>query len=355
LLLLAAVLAACNADPARPTVFPTPAPPSATQTLAPTPSPLVTLAPTPSFRPMITSTPDASAQPVAPVNPINVIPPTSTPACLQARKGDTIFSIVARGGGDFGMIDAFRALNGIPPGGSIISEGSTYCIPVRTSTPTPNGYEKTLEVQRTLLPTRQAITFITHKVVQGDTTLGLELQYGVPLGEICRLNPLPDGLDCLTPRCNLDAPIGQAGCRVILSIGKVLKLPGPPPTATITPTLTGSETPTPTLGYAPPRIIAPELGQKLTGQVRLRWLPAGGILAPNQRYMVLMSEATTSGPRNFQYFTDSTSLLIPAESLPNDGDSHTIYWQVGIVQIGADGAAVLISEKSAQAMFTWTR
>jgi len=351
------VLAGCSSNPqppSTPTVIPTQAPPSLTlpASVSPAPSSVVTLGPTPSFRPMITPTPGEAS----PVAVVNVIAPTATakPNCVTARKGDTLYIILANNGYDTSVLPAFRALNNMPPDSSIISEGGTYCLPIRTMTPTPEGYEKTRASMEGVLPTRGAITYIYHPIKKGDTTLLLELLYGVPLGVICQLNPLPDGLNC--GGCKLDAPLGQAGCRVLLSVGMKIRLPGPPPSATVTPTLTGNETATATLAYTAPRVLAPRNGDSISGQVRLQWLPPGGILAPDEVYLILMSEAVPGAQaRNFQKTTQDVSYLLTPEDLPREPGPHTIYWQVGVARLGPDGVAIVLGEKTPPISFTWTR
>lgn len=357
-LLFVLIAAACNTPPVGPTMQPTTPPTegpttipaTTTRAITPTPLPEFTFAPTPTFRPVLSPTPTDSIATVPPV-PV-AAQPTQRETCTKAGKNDTISAILTRLNFDYSGLDAFRDRNNIPPGSNIIIEGSTYCMPPRTLTPTPIGFEKTLTARPNFLPTKGAITFVQHKVKDGDTTLGLEFKYGVPLGVICSLNPLPDGLNC--NGCNLNAGIGGGGCRVLLRVGQMLNLPGPSPTPTITPTLTGSETPTATPGYAAPRLLAPENSASVNGVARLRWL-SNGVLNSNERYLVLLTEKISDTQyRNSQFFTDSTSLLIPAESAPMAGSSHEMLWQVAVVRIEADGSAIQISPRSITATFSWT-
>lgn len=362
---IALILTGCGtSDPAQPTVAPTVGTVSPTairstttrvSTGTPPPTLAITYAPSPTFRPMISATPAPVTAP-----PVNVvaIAPTQKPNCIKAGKSDTVTSLLVRGGGygDLSAAPAFRELNNMGPGNNNIVEGNTYCIPVRTLTPTPPGYEKTRAASDAVLGTKGATTLLEYKITDKDTSLGLEFKFGVTLGQMCALNPPPDsGIYC-PAECKLDAPLGQAGCRPIVSAGRTLRLPGPSPTPTITPTLTGSETPTATPGYYPPRVVAPEAGAQVNGQIRLRWLPAGGILAANERYMLLMSEPIPGGnARNFQYFSDGTSFLVPPGDLPQEDGLHVIYWQIGVARIEPDGSAVLISERTPAVTFNWTR
>jgi len=356
-LLFVLIAAACNTPPVGPTMQPTTPPTegptnipaTTTRTITPTPLPEFTFAPTPTFRSIITATVEST--PTAPPVPV-AAQPTQSETCTKALRNDNIGAILDRLGFTYAALDAFRDRNNIPPGGNIIIEGSTYCMPPRTLTPTPPGFGATQTALIGVLPTKGAITFIQHKVKEGDTTLGLEFKYGVPLGVMCSLNPLPNGLNC--NGCNLNAGIGGGGCRVLLRVGQMLNLPGPSPTPTITPTLTGSETATATPGYAAPRLLAPENSASVNGVARLRWL-SNGVLNSNERYLVLLTEKVSDTQyRNSQFFTDSTSLLIPAESAPLAGSSHEMLWQVAVVRIETDGSAIQISPRSITATFSWT-
>jgi hypothetical protein len=284
----------------------------------------------------------------------STIPPAPTISCYTAKAGDTVIGIVFQGGyGDLNAAAAaFRQENGMRDNNIIV--GSRYCLPARTYTPTPAGFDLTRTVQARILPTSAGMTFIEHTIKTGDTTLGLELRYGVPLGVICNLNPPPAGINCTG--CKLDAGIGQAGCRVLIREGQKLRLPGPPPTPTITPTISRSETPTPTPAYAPPRLVAPEVSGTVNGAIRLRWLPMGGVLKADEVYMVIMTENTSDGvPRNFQYTTTATSFLVPMDHLPNDSTPHNLYWRVGVARQTPDGALILISGLSETGFFKWSR
>src|SRR5947209_12215774 len=101
------------------------------------------------------------------------------------------------------------------------------------------------------------VSITTYVIKKGDTITSLQLDLGVTLRQLCDLNH-PDPINC--GGCNIDAPIGQQGCRPLLREGATIRIPGPTPTPTITPTLTGSETATPTPPYAAPQILSPSQG-----------------------------------------------------------------------------------------------
>lgn len=349
------MLAACRTDTIpNPTVIPTIAPNTTSPSLTPSPTLSVSLTPGPTFRPIITSTSGPTAVAVVADAPTTI--PSPTPVCFNAKTGDTIVTLLLRGGyNDLSAAPAFRQVNNMPPGSSVIQAGQLYCIPRQTSTPTPEGYEQTRAAQQAILPTAGAVNLVEYTVKEGDTTLGIEIRTGVALSLFCRLNPAPDGLNCAG--CDLNAPIYQAKCRVTLRVGQKLKYPGPTPTPSVTPTLTGSETATAIPAYAAPRILYPLNGTVVSAEsVQLSWLPSGGVLNPDESYMILMTDATVSGsPRNAQFFTQGTSYRLPPDYGPLDGTPRTIYWQLVIARVGADGMAIPLSEKSPPVSFTWQK
>ncbi len=348
---MSTALVACQPDTVpNPTVIPTViASVSPTPTRRPTSA--VTDTPAPTFLPIVSATATTSAPVVAADVPTAI--PTLSPICVVAKAGDSIQGLLIKGGyADLSAAPAFREANNMSPNSNNIQIGQQYCIPRPTSTPTPLGLEITQTLQARFIPTTGAMIIGDYVVKKDDTSLGLEAKFNVPLGVICKLNPLPDGLNCAG--CDLNAAIFQAKCRVILREGQHLKMPGPTPTPSITPTLTGSETATPLPPYRAPMPLAPVNGGTVAGSpVRLEWLPIQGILGANEFYMLLMTDSTVAEqPRNAQYFTQTTSLVIPPDFGPQDAAPHTINWQVVVVRRDANGV-VLLSEKSPPYLFTW--
>lgn len=342
-------LTGCRADtlPNNPTVIP-----SITVSPLPTRTPGTPASPLPpaaTFRSILnpTSPPTAIAVALATLPPL----PTLKPNCLVAKEGDSVVSLLSRGGVDLSVAAAFRALNNMPSGSNVIQIGETYCIPRATATPTPVQYEATQTIVARFVPTSGALVTQIYTVVKGDTAGGLEFKLGVSLSLICRLNPLPDGLNC--SGCDPAAPIYQSKCRPILAIGQRLNVPAPPLPPSITPTLTGSETATPTPSYRAPELLSPVNGAPLSGTVRLEWLTVG-VLQPDESYLVLMTDATIEGqPRNFQYVTNATSVLIPPADAPVDSSAHTYRWQVSVVRALADGSVITLSKPSPAWAFVW--
>ena len=370
LMLTVGLLAGCQSNvPPVPTVIPTVTAtlaasltplPSPTTTGSPvptdTPAPTVSLAPSATFRPLISVTPGPTSAVV--LQPSATLIPTLGPICMTAQTNDTVFSLLFRGGyNDTSAAPAFRELNKMAPNSNIITAGAQYCVPRPTGTPAPANYQQTVVAQNALLPTSGPMVLIPYKVQDGDTTLLIEIKTGVALSQMCRLNPLPGGLNCAG--CDLSAAIFQAKCRVTVVVGQTIMIPGPTPTPTITPTLSGSETATATPAYSAPRPLYPGSGAIVGsdgGQIRLEWLPTRGLLQPDEAYLVLLTDTAADGtPRNFQFTTQATSLLIPVTTLPAEPGAHQVLWLVTVARIAPDGSAILISDRSAPAQFTWNR
>jgi hypothetical protein len=346
LITVALALAACqSSNPSVPTTIPT-----ASRTFTPSLNPSAPVAPSPTLRPLIEATDvPPTAGPV-----VDTPPPTATtgPFCLTANPGDSIFSLLAKGGyNNFSppLVQAFRDVNNMPENSNNIVAGEKYCVPQPTPTPTPPGYEATQTQQCKELGCETKIAFVaTYTIKEGDTITSLQLELGVTLRQLCELNH-PDPINC--GGCDIDKPIGQQNCRPVLRTGDVIRIPGPTPTPTITPTLTGSETATPTPPYSGPRLVEPVNGAALAGGVMLRWLPVG-ILQPDEAYLVLLSDATAQPPHTWEFETQATSLRLPADIQPTDGQPHTFNWQVMAARKTPDGAYVVVGRKSVIYTFT---
>jgi hypothetical protein len=292
---------------------------------------------------------------VSPVPVVQAIVPTNapTPICVTARAGDTLYDMIFRVPyANLTMLDAIRAANGLCPTCNNIEIGKSYCFPRPTPTATAPGYELTLTARATSiagLPTR-VMSIAKYKITARDNgMIALQFNTGASMRDLCELNE--DKLNC--QGCNVDAPIGQQGCRVAIPPpGSEINIPGPAPTVTITPTLTGLETTTPTPVFSLPRPVSPVDKGSVAGPALLTWLPVG-ILQPDEFYLLTWQDMTAGTPP-LQDRTQATSYHIPREFTPADGQPHEIHWLVGVAREGADGNFVLISPMSPIYTFTWT-
>ncbi|MBX3061532.1 MAG: LysM peptidoglycan-binding domain-containing protein [Anaerolineae bacterium] len=323
---------------------PTPIP-SVTETAASTPSPsptsLFSPTPAPELRSLITVTP-----PPIPTAVAVVITPTPTlgPKCYVVKEGETLTDLIYRAGyGDLGVLNDVKTLNGLVD--NTISVGQTICIPQKTPTPTPQGYEQTQASQRPFLEAVGPVATATYIVKDGDDVTGIRLQYGITLQRLCQLNEPYGQLNCGT--CDFTAAV--PGCRPTIVIGQTLFVPGPTPTPTITPTLTGSETATPTPGYAVPLLLSPALNKTVNGSAQLMWMPTG-VLNADEYYLVEWTDMSTAS--TLQMRVKEPTLRLPAELQPADGTAHTINWRVVVARDGGD-SDILLSPISNIFSFVW--
>jgi hypothetical protein len=339
---LIVLIAACDTEtPTGPTPIPSP---SRTVTLTPSPSPQVSDVPDTPLPPVVTSTPNQS-------NDVNVFAPTATftpsPFCVTARDGDTWTSLLIEAGWTYEKLEEAKRFNNKVDNN--IVPGDQYCFPPPTGTPTPEGYDITRTAQAASLPQLQtpgSFTILEYRIREGDDLFSLQYNTGTVLRQLCELNN-PQPLNC--SGCDLSQPF-YPKCRPLLRAGDIIRYPGPPPTATITPTLTGEETATPTPEYRAPMIIAPALNSEVSGIPELSWI-VPGVLQANEQYYVLWQNATTGATG--QLYTTANSVRLPDSMRPTDGQPHVINWQVIVVRLMPDNVYVTISPQSVIASFTW--
>lgn len=347
LLCLIALIAACQPqEPIVPTVRPEASETQALQsTMPPLPSPSVTALFTPSgvptMRPMISVTPG-----ITPSVAVIAVQPSATfgPKCYTVRAGDTLLDLIYRAGyGTLSVLEEVRRLNNIS--GNNITEGQQVCVPAFTMTPTPPGYEATAAAIATFVPQTGPLVTATYTVKKDDTVFGIMFEKGVSLRLLCALNQPYDLINCASCKLDSDPP----ECRPLLREGQILYIPGVPPTATITPTLTRSETPTATPGYPPLALFAPTMGKLVNGPAQLMWMPAG-VLRPDEYYLLTWFNAVTGVQQAVR--VRESSYRLPADQQPSDGTAHTVNWRVWIAR-EVDGQDVLLNPDGPIYTFLW--
>lgn len=344
-IVLSVIISGCKTpSPVGPTLIPSP---SITFTLEPSLTPALSYTPLPTFVQIISATPVAGPTSVPVLQA-----PTATakgPTCFIVQPGDTLVKLAQKAGyRDLGILDVIRQDNNIE--GNNISVGQNICVRQPSPTPTPTNYEKTLTAVPSIFQTfaTRVMAFATYVIVAGDDITGIVFKTGVSLRVLCELNN-PDPLNC--GGCNLDAAPGQYGCRPIVVKGKSLRIPGPTQTPSITPTLTGSETATSTPAYDAPNLVSPVMDATVTGTVQLTWLPTSGLLKPDEFYLVVWTDINSG--QTLEPTTTATSLRLPAEMEPHDGQPHRINWRVSVARQTADGNFLQISPPSVIYSFDW--
>ena len=352
LILLSAVLTACNfnPDPPTPTVeaLITPSP-FATLEVSLTASQTATTAPTVAAIRLSSATPSHT-----PENPTEMPTPTPTegPYVVRVNAGDTLFGIIGRFGYvDGRVIPAILTLNPNVPNENSLPVGQDILIPRMTETPTPPNYEATVAIMGTLgvpLPDQLSSNTLVecHTVIEGQSVIDIAEQYDTTLEIISRLNP-----ELIFRNCDFNNRSGGPECSVNIQVGQCVNVPMPTPTMTLSPTPSGNETATPTPTYSPPIVINPPNGAIVSGSVLLQWVSAG-LLKADEHYYVEVTNRTAS--TQYTRVTKDTSMRLPSELVPPEGEEHDIEWRVVVVRGDTETFSVIGGVMPART-FKWRR
>lgn len=352
LILLSAVLTACNFNPDPPTptvealVTPSPSPtleisltPSQTATTAPTVAAIRLSSATPSH------TPENATETPTPM-------PTEGPYVVRVQPGDFLFNIITRFGYNDGrVIPAILTLNPNIPNEDSLPVGQDILIPRMTQTPTPPNYEATVAIMATLgipLPDQLPENTVRecHTVREGESVIDIAAEFNTTLEIISRLNPEISFLGC-----DFNNRSGGPECRPNIQTGQCVTVPMPTPTMTLSPTPSGSETATPTPTYNPPIIINPPNGAIVSGSVLLQWVSAGLLKADEYYYLEVKN--LTAGTIYTQVMKD-TSWQLPSGLIPPEGEEHDIEWRVVVVR-GDTETFIVIGGVMPERTFKWRR
>jgi len=271
--------------------------------------------------------------------------------------------------------------------------------PSATPTPTPTRTATTTTTPTpTITPTPTAAptaTPIFHTVRQGDTYLGIALQYGIELKDLLAANnlttkdvlqpgqtlkipadiadvPLPtpepltglinypveegDTVESIAIRFGIDPTIILESNDISdpnkLQVGTVLIIP----LGTVTPEAEKpAATSTPTPEVHAPLLISPADGAIFGGDSPplLRWV-AESLLPEDVWYQVGIAYADSHLPEIDPIRTKASSLrLDPALRPPEDAASYEMRWWVSLVRVTRDGEVIPISPISPVRRFQW--
>jgi len=335
------------------TVTPTVDPSDVPEDAEPSTTPTTNLTPpSPTFPPTVT--PPATATPAPPTPTPG---PTNTPGPYEhrVRTGDDCIGIVYQYGHlDLDVLQSFYDINPNLRGGcNLPPEGATVLVPRPT---TQSGGVVTSDILPTLdstvIPYPEQGIFVPGEFcveLEDETLTSIALKNDTSPRRICELNPLPDGLDCRG--CDFSqTDVGFCPNPPLIVIGQCYTIPGATPTPTNTPPPSGDETATPTPTLRAPNLVYPSPGLTVSGLVRLQWA-SSGVLKPDEYYVVNLTDETAG--TFFIEATRATSLDVPAEFAPQDGQPHQIVWSVSIQRQTEDGLFVEIGGRSPDYNFTW--
>ena len=317
-------------------------------------TPTLSLSPSPSHTPtdarIILESPTPSHTPLPPTITFT---PTATPGPNQytVQSGDTLGGIARAFGYGFEVIPRIVELNALRSE-TDIREGQVLQIPLRTPTPTPVGYELTLDARELLginVPAQfsENTEIGCHTVVEGETIIGIATNYNTTIEVLSDINP-----EILFVSCDFNVLSGGEGCTVALNINQCVNVPLPTATPTLSPTPSGSETPTLTPTFAAPRALQPANGVIVIGlpDNALQWLSTA-ILAPDETYMVEVFN-TVTGELD-RKITRRNSLDLPDSLMPPSGESHLIRWTIAVARRNEQGTYGIISGTPQVYEFQW--
>jgi hypothetical protein len=152
-------------------------------------------------------------------------------------------------------------------------------------------------------------------------------------------------------QCDFQYDSGGGRCTVLLQVGQQIRVPVPLPTATLSPTLSGSETPTftPTPTYNAPSALSPG-NRAMFGRddlVTLRWV-ASGSLSAGEAYRITVENITTGSV----YTADTSELfyIIPGDWQGRDARRHQYRWTVSVIRLDEPDNPTFTTEAR---LFTW--
>lgn len=325
--------------------------------------PVPTVSPTATEQvvPSVTSTATATLPPIAQITPASTptpVTPSATPTITNTpgpyehvvQPNDQLIAVVQQYGHfSLDVLSVVVTMNpNVPNPDRLPPPGSVILIPRPTSSPTPPGGELTATVIARNPPSATPLLLtMIHTVQEGQTIIGIALQYNTTMAILAELNP-----QLFWFGCDFTIASGGENCNPQLSIGQELVVPMPTPTPTLSPTPSGFETPTPTPTPGPVRLLWPAAGSIIAGgPLTLRWVSVG-VLQPDELYQVTVTDTT----RGIVYteFTRNNALTLPADLQPTETQAHQMIWEVEVVRVGNDNIAFRVGAVGEQRPFQWT-
>ena len=333
-----------------------------TPTVEPINSPVATVTLTPSA----TVTPEQVISPTVPIAspvPSNTpAPPTDSPTPTETpgpyvhviQQDETLgYIIQLYGYTTFDVIPEIVQLNAnIPNADSLPGAGSEILIPRQTATPAPTANPAGVATEASTAQVNSGTgnapgeNVTCYTVQEGDTIVGIAEMYRMTLEELSQLNR-----DLNWFGCDFSNYSGGPDCNPSIQIGQCINVYAPTPTPTLSPTPSGAETATPTPTYAAPAPVYPPEGAIAPASVfSLQWVSVGA-LGANEYYLVEVFDVTSGA--EYRQVVKDTSMPLPDTMIPNDGQTHTINWQVSVATPNEEGVFRKIGGVSPMRVFQW--
>ncbi len=285
---------------------------------APTETPTITITPT------NTNTPQPTTEPTAAPTPTN-LPPIS----YTVKSGETCSLIAAI---YKVSVKSITDLNNLDSDCLTLTEGQTILVPVPTATASPMP-TATLSAAEA---TEQACGTYPYTVQDGDTLMGISLNYNISQESIMNFN-------------GLTSDIIMKGMQLSLPLCERKPTQGPTPTPTLPPP------------YAQVSLLLPADGTVYTNisdAITLQWASVG-TLRENERYAVTVEDVSSGGEKKLVQYVTETKFIVPASLRPLDNTNHIFRWSVVVArQDGStsDGQPIYVQYGtiSAYRVFGWS-
>lgn len=200
----------------------------------------------------------------------------------------------------------------------------------------------------TLFPSATLLPGVAWHVVQtNENMIQIAYTYSTNAETLSQLNP-----EIPFSQCDFQFDTGGPRCTVILQQGQQLRVPAPTPTATLSPTLSGSETatPMPTATFNAPSLFSPGDRARFAANdiITLRWVPTG-TLGVGEAYRVTVTDLV----QNTSYTADTTELfyILPEAWLSEDRLRRDYEWQVSVIAAGVEGEETIYTTEPSR--FIW--
>ncbi|MEP7286756.1 MAG: LysM peptidoglycan-binding domain-containing protein [Chloroflexota bacterium] len=292
---------------------------------------------------------------VTPAPATATITPTRGPCIQKAGKGDTVYAMAARcGHKHLSIVDVIIADNNLKSANSL-QEGQTLEIPWPTPTggavSEPDSAGKTPGADEVRAEATLPAGVKWYTVRKGDTAISILVVVKSTIKTLRDLNPEIQFL-----QCDFGQPFGGSTCTLkpLLGEGQKIRVPAPLPTATLSPTFSGSETVTPTgtATFNAPFSQSPDdnMLYESSELPALRWV-ASGQLDANQVYLITIIDKTIS--TTYTGTTRELSFQVPTDWQPSDGKPHKFEWTVAVASKNDAGTAIPSVLQTEPRTFTW--
>ncbi len=199
----------------------------------------------------------------------------------------------------------------------------------------------------TTVPSPTLLPGVMWHTVKANENIGtIAYAFNTSLETLSQLNP-----EITFSQCDFGKPTGGDTCTVLIQPGQQVRVPAPTPTATLSPTFSGSETATPTLTptFNAPSPLSPADRSLFAHNelVTLRWV-GSGTLNDGETYRVQVNDLTSG--QNYSSDTTDLSFILPADWQGQDGKRHDYSWTISVIRLDNPDHPYFTTEPR---LFTW--